>query len=751
MLDINSATYSFGDLQLDTRKRLLLRAGKPVQLTAKAFELLLVLLENDGREISKIELMKRLWPNQIVEDANLTVTMSQVRKALGEKAGEHRFIVTIPGRGYCFVSEVRRNDALIVDQHSVSEIRIEQESEHVEAPITTAATGKLLQGNSNAAVEGATVLAKRPHSKPSKSRFKPGHLLIIGLSIVLVLLAFWWTLSRFRPRSDVATTAFSEATIKQLTTKGKVRWVALSPDGNFFAYVLTERDARKESLWLGQTDATNEIQLRPPAGEYEGLAFSPDSKTLYFALTDELQSGFFKIPVLGGVSEKLSNIQTSFSLSPDGRQIAFLRSNKAQNATTLVIANLDGSGERELLTRTPDNNFSVNCLAWSPDLSHLAFAAVNDGVKQSREISILNLGDGSVEQLTQSEWARISNLLWLPNNRGLMLVGTNKTETLRNLWRVDTPGGSPHRISHDIASYGAALSISADGQSLLAVQLKRESNIWIAPTNDLFKARQITFSSLSGIYGWDGLDWKPDGDIVFTAGVDRNVAIYSINSDGNNIKQITSGGYFDQKPKVTRDGRFIVFQSNRSGGNEIWRVQPDGNGLLQLTAGGQNISPHLTPDGRWVVYVRTRNGDSFVWRVPIEGGEPVQVTDKESSDPAVSPDGRLIACAYKPDDNGPLKLALVNFEDGKPVRLLEVPRFASFTDAIRWTPDGKAILYRDREWGLWRQELNGGEPVKLPGLTEAELLRFDWSRDGKLFAFARGRTISDAVLLRDPR
>ena len=84
---------SFDGFQLDARKRLLMRDGQPVQVTSKAFDLLLALIESGGGEITKEELIERVWANQIVEDANLTVTMSQLRKALGEKASDHRLIV----------------------------------------------------------------------------------------------------------------------------------------------------------------------------------------------------------------------------------------------------------------------------------------------------------------------------------------------------------------------------------------------------------------------------------------------------------------------------------------------------------------------------------------------------------------------------------------------------------------------------------------------------------------------------------
>jgi hypothetical protein len=87
-------------------------------------------------------------------------------------------------------------------------------------------------------------------------------------------------------------------------------------------------------------------------------------------------------------------------------------------------------------------------------------------------------------------------------------------------------------------------------------------------------------------------------------------------------------------------------------------------------------------------------------------------------------------------------------EDGTPVRLFAVPRSAAFSDGLRWSPDNKAVCYRDFGNGVWRQPLEGGPPNRLKGLPEEKSYVYGWSRDGKLFAFTRGRELGDAVLIR---
>src|SRR5215510_388545 len=128
--------YEFCPYRLDLARRLLLREGEVVSLTSKVFDLLLLLVESSGRVLEKDELMTKLWPDTIVEEANLSVYVSTLRKALGERPGEHRYIATIPGQGYCFVAEVKecRDGKTELAQEDVGVIsQIEKEGENVEA------------------------------------------------------------------------------------------------------------------------------------------------------------------------------------------------------------------------------------------------------------------------------------------------------------------------------------------------------------------------------------------------------------------------------------------------------------------------------------------------------------------------------------------------------------------------------------------------------------------------------------------
>jgi pimeloyl-ACP methyl ester carboxylesterase/DNA-binding winged helix-turn-helix (wHTH) protein len=100
--------YDFENFRLEVRERRLLRAGRPVPLTAKVFETLLAMVERPGRLLTKDELMLRIWPDTVVEENNLNHNISVLRRALGEAPDGRRFIETVPRVGYRFLAGVRR-------------------------------------------------------------------------------------------------------------------------------------------------------------------------------------------------------------------------------------------------------------------------------------------------------------------------------------------------------------------------------------------------------------------------------------------------------------------------------------------------------------------------------------------------------------------------------------------------------------------------------------------------------------------
>ena len=96
---------------------------------------------------------------------------------------------------------------------------------------------------------------------------------------------------------------------------------------------------------------------------------------------------------------------------------------------------------------------------------------------------------------------------------------------------------------------------------------------------------------------------------------------------------------------------------------------------------------------------------------------------------------------------GKIKLAILALESGQLLKTFDLPRLANLRLGVHWALDGKAVTYRDWANGIWKQNLNGGEPQRLEGLPQEKLFGYGWSPDGKLFAFTRGSDSRDVILI----
>ncbi|MEK6409210.1 MAG: transcriptional regulator [Acidobacteriota bacterium] len=117
--------FAFGPFRLDLEERLLLRDGEPIDVTAKLFDLLALLVRNQGRLVEKEDILEKLWPDGLVEEGNLSVRISALRRALGEHASDPQYIQTVPGRGYRFVAQVTE----LLSEEAVQEARAAKEAE----------------------------------------------------------------------------------------------------------------------------------------------------------------------------------------------------------------------------------------------------------------------------------------------------------------------------------------------------------------------------------------------------------------------------------------------------------------------------------------------------------------------------------------------------------------------------------------------------------------------------------------------
>jgi TolB-like protein/DNA-binding winged helix-turn-helix (wHTH) protein len=189
--------YEFGPFRVDPLRRLLLRDGKQVRLPAKAFEILLALLEEKGRLLDKDELMRRVWPDAVVEENNLTVNMSALRKALGESPRDHRYLVTVPGRGYQFVADVRQDSGR--PAWETEEKPLSQSTWDVGSEVSKVAAPQI-----NGASSHTDALSSTENIGSEFKRHKRGALLILAGLFATIIVVSYLAYSRYLARGSKA-------------------------------------------------------------------------------------------------------------------------------------------------------------------------------------------------------------------------------------------------------------------------------------------------------------------------------------------------------------------------------------------------------------------------------------------------------------------------------------------------------------------------------------------------------------------
>jgi eukaryotic-like serine/threonine-protein kinase len=619
-------------------------------------------------------------------------------------------------------------------------------------------------GTQTGGAQAAAPTSSLEYAVTEISRHKAG-VALAGLLLLAVLAGGGYGLYRLLGLNETKPAApFEAMKITRLTSDGAAIEAAISPDGRHVAYVL--RDGGRETLRVRQVATSSDLQIVPPAeATYIGLTFSPDGDYLYYITRQGrsiLQFGsnstgtLYQVPVLGGASRRLvTGVDSPVTFSPDGGKIAFVRAYPERGETALMVANADGSGEQRLAARPlPDVYLSKGRYdggpAWSPDGTVIACGV---GHFDEQHVVAVSAADGSESPLGSGSWKGIGRLSWLPDGSGLVIVAVDQRRAAQ-LWQLSYPAGESRRITNDLNSY-TGVSIDARAHSLAAVLTDpRTQTLWLVdPSEGSARAKKITSANGNS----EIVSWTPDNRMVFTTIMDDRWNLWVVNPDGTGKKQLTNfTNNINVRPRVSPDGRYIVFVSDMGGPRNIWRVDIDGGNPVRLTSGEIDTWPTCSPDGRWVVYLSFVTGKSSLLKVPVEGGGQVQLASAENfMAPSVSPDGSLVAYATRNERAGsPVKIVVIPFVGGNPVKTFELPLTANFDVPVRWTPDGRALAYvemRDGASNVWSQPLSGGAPRQITDFKSEGIYAFDWSRDGKQLALWRGMITRNVVLISEFR
>ncbi|HEY8186908.1 MAG TPA: protein kinase [Pyrinomonadaceae bacterium] len=553
-----------------------------------------------------------------------------------------------------------------------------------------------------------------------------------------------------------------------LTTGGKIGDLAvegelsMSPDGRYIAYVAHKMvdGTQQSSVWVMQVSTNTQAQVvAPSTADFTSTDFSPDNQFVYFGRRETRlsQPTLYRAPVIGGTPTKvLENVSSAVTFAPDGKHFAFVRDEaEKREDTKVMVANTDGSGEPKIIARrkAPDYFVSIGP-SWSPDGKMIACGAGTSTADDRQTVVAVPAEGGAEVPLTSENWAGVFRVIWLGDSSGLIMTAqTEWSDNGSQVWQLSYPGGVARKITNDLNAYGGvSLGVAADSSSIATIQERKDVQIWVMASNeDEGRAKQITKGTSDGV---NGVSWMRDGSIVYATSTGEQVNLWAVSADGSQKKQITSDSYFEGHPAVSRDGRYLVFASNR-GGKKLWRTDSDGSNPKQLTEGTSvEDYPTVSADSQWVVFNTNRTGTLTLWKVGINGGPPVQLSDMFAAFPAVSPDGKWIVC-FHPEEHNPLQLLIFPFEGGPPIKTINLPRTAGpFNGRPFWSADGRSVTFVNRVNNvpnIWSQPLDGSPPKPVTNFKSLWLYDYAPSPDGKQLALSRGDQYQDIVLIKNFR
>lgn len=685
--------YEFGSYKVNTRTRLLTCHGKSVTIPPKALETLLVLLEHAGTLVSKEEILRAVWPDTSVEDGSLSQSIFTLRKALGESASEHRYILTSVGKGYTFIAHVTARE--------------ESESFWQSPALGTG---------------------------PSRRWWAAA----LGLA-TLVGTGAWYLFRGGLETDPPVATPFT-------SMFGGEYEPAFSPDGEHLAFVWNGERQDNFDIYVSPVRRLDPRRLTTsPAGE-ASPAWSPDGRRIAFLRTSASapEAGVFIVPAEGGPEERVADFtplghvaDRHLHWSPAGGLLAVADRESAGSQFSIYLIDLP-TNRRRRLTTPPLTSLGDTGPVFSPDGKRLAFrraqsAALND-------IYVVDVAGEEPKRITFDN-RFIASHDWTPD--GKELIFSSNRGGPQSLWRVSASGGRPHgRLPFGEDSY--FLAVSRTG--LLAYsRLATDSDIWRldlheGPGDDETAEKLIssTRQDASPQYSPDrrniafrsdrsGHDeiwicgeeertprqltsfggpltgsprWSPDGLwIAFDSRPEGNSDIYVIPLVGGATRRVTTNRADDVVPSFSRDGQWIYFASNRTGEWQVWKIaareRASDAQAWQVTRNG-GFAGFESLDGKYFYYAKGKEVPGL-WRIPIEGGEEIEAI------PDYKPGywgqwGLTAEGIYfldpAPTESAGAYLNLFRFATGGITPLVKLRKRPIFGDAgFSISADGQRILY----------------------------------------------------------
>ncbi len=677
-----------------------------------------------------------------------------VRKALKKKSGERYQSI----KDFALDLKDLRTEA----EHNSGENRLNQLSKTVSVrKHDTERTETLLHQTMSAehkTREQSAALSKTGEKKGA-NKTKRAWLLPLTIILSAAILAFGG-IYHLPQLFGSGAPLFQSIQASRLTDNGTANLAEISPDGKLVAFI--NRQEGKESLAVRQVVTGNIIPLvQPTAMNFYHPSFTPDGNFVYYVTVDKGIGTLYQVPALGGDIKKIIvDVDSKVTFSPDGKRIAFIRHNPNQGGDTIVMADADGSNPQAFLQTKEINYDQFIGIDWSPDNNSVLVGMFKNRneLNQHLQLATIGLKDKNVEFIGDKGWLGVKSFEWIRNGSGIVLVGKANVGENSQVWFLSYPRGEARQITTDTTDYGT-VSVSADGSLMVATRVDVISSLWsrVPQTGEM---RQLIVEN-KNLLGFAGVSQMPDGKILFVKNTGKEVNIFSIEETGGSEKQLTSAGGINQNPIATPDGKYILFNSNRSGAFTIWRMNADGSNPVQLTSSGTSMDgqQQVSKDGRRVIFMRQTSdgGNTKLMKVSIDGGEAVQLMPESPMMeyfPRISSDGKLLAYhTFAFDANNPNiepKVKVVGF-DGEKIDQSVKEFESNINPEFKFSPDSKSLTYLNKAGidNLWSLSLTDRKEKPLTDFTSGNISNFVWANDGKKLFIIRAIFNSDLVLIKD--
>lgn len=546
----STPSYEFRGFRLDTTAQTLISpSGEPIPLPSRAYETLRHLVERAGELVDKDSLMKAVWPRAVVEENNLSQCIFALRKALGEAAGERRFILTVSGRGFKFVAPVSviPNDTPALLVHDAQSPR--------------AVSRKRWW------IAGGTAIA-------------------LGLALIAI------AVSLLRSHAYPVTLPAEYQALTDVTDSTTAP--VLSPDGRMLAFIRGGGPFLSSGqIWLKALPAGEPVQLTSGHDPIFAPTFTPDGTRVAYTVTHQTSTGeswdTWTVPVTGGQPTLL--LPNASGLSYIGPHEVLY--SEFQTGVHLGIATSQDDRARHRDIYLPGHVRGMAHYSYlSPDRRSVLVVEMN-GAGEFGRCRLVPFGNGAGPGHPVGPEGSCRTAAWSADGRWMYFAAW--IEGHSHLWRQRYPDGAPEQITFGPTDAETVAS-GPDGHSVLASVGLVQSTLWV---HDAAGERKLTTESYAA-----SPRLSSDGRRVYflTARSSSEPPELWDADVATGRKEPLVTGFLISDYAVSHDERLVVFTARRSGAPEIWLAPLDRSTAPKLLLRGGD---EVVFDGSDRVYFRS--------------------------------------------------------------------------------------------------------------------------------------------------